>query len=487
MKNYIIIAIIFCGLFGCSEDYLDVNTDPNNPTSATPDLILPVGQNYTARWMHADRFVSHLGSMLMYQWSESAGYSWYNDEFLYLVNSTFYSNIFDWAYTDALKQYAVLDKADPEVYGAYIGISKIMKAYTYQILVDFYGDIPYSEALGRSENPTPAYNSAEDIYDDLIVQLTDAITILNEAESNVRSELPEGDDVMFGGDLLKWKQFANTIKLRILNRVRAAKGNDYVAQELAVISQEGSGFITEDVAVNPGYENETFKQNPFWEDFGKEVGGAETLSGKATCATDYYLQRLQTTNDPRINTLFEEPDTGHKGVGQGVEVSIADYTEKFVSNFGPGILSGPDQDAIIMTLAERYFNQAELALNGLGGNPEDLYNSGVTASMMTQGLSAAEATAYLGQNMDMVNYQASANKLEAIIYQKWIACTGFTGEQTWFDHSRTGFPANLPVSQEAPNLRRPVRLAYPASEVSGNATNVPSQPDVFTEKLFWAN
>lgn len=507
----LMLSVVSMTFFVSCEDYLDVNTDPNNPTRITPALSLPVGQAYTDRWMHGllntvQRSVNTLGNVMMYNWSEAAGFSWYNDEFLYRASSsTFYNQIFDYAYLRPLKQYAELESYDTELYGSYVGISKIMQAYHFQVLVDFYGDIPYSEALERSGNTSPAYDDASAIYDSLLVDLTDGINLIAAAEEDDASILPGSDDAMFGGDLTEWRKFANTLKLRIITRAADAKGDAWVTENLAAITAEGSGYITEDVTVQPGYLNEEVKQNPLWEAFGEDPNGTTTSNGNATAASDYIIDLLQNTSDPRIDYLYEEPETGHLGVPQGITADPAVYAPSLVSNIGPGRLKSPTQPGIIFTLAERYFNEAELALKGFGGDPEALYNAGVTASFVTLGVEGTiddddnpetpevattpeqEAATYLAQARPNINYGASPNKLEAIITQKWLAVNGVTAEQSWFDWVRTGYPSNLPVSQEAPNLQRPVRLSYPASEVGGNTANVPTQPNVFTDEIFWAN
>jgi len=77
--------------------------------------------------------------------------------------------------------------------------------------------------------------------------------------------------------------------------------------------------------------------------------------------------------------------------------------------------------------------------------------------------------------------------MEVIITQKWIALNGINAGQSWFDYSRTGYPTGLTVSLQASTSDRPVRLEYPNSEITGNTANVPSQPNVFTAKIFWAN
>jgi hypothetical protein len=467
---------------------LDVNIDPNNPTVVSPNLILPVAQHYTAGYMHGDRRANHLGNMLMYNWSESFGYSWYDDEFAYLVTTTFYSNLFDLAYTNPLKQYELLTKLDA-TYNNYVAIGKIMKAYHYQLLVDFYGDVPYSEALGRSQNATPKYDKAEVIYVDLIVELTEAIALINEAAEVTTSVVPGADDAIFDGDMIQWKRFANSVKLRILTRQSSlASKQAYITTELAAIAAEGSGYITSDVVVNPGYINEENRQNPYYAAFGKDPSGTATLTSNATCASQYILDLLVASNDPRIDRLYERPATGHLGVDQGLEPG-PEYAFQFVSNIGPAHLVASTQGSKIYTLAESKFNLAELALKNFGGDAEALYYEGIAASFAGLGNTSAQYDAYVAQNLENVNYATSTDKLEAIITQKWLSVNGITAEQSWFDYSRTGFPANLPISEQATgSADRPVRLFYPASERSSNAANVPTpQPDAFAAKLFWAN
>lgn len=491
MKNIIKFAILLMVLglaASCSEDYLDVNTDPNNPTAVTPDLVLPVGQLYTARIVQGDRRLNHLGNMMMYNWSQADGYAWYPDEFKYLVTSSFYRNVFNDTYSTALKQYEILNNLKDTKYDYYKAIGMIMKAYHYQILVDCYGDVPYSEALGRSLNATPKYDDAQGIYEDLIVKLTAAIALIKNASGQ---DEPGDDDAMFGGDMDKWIQFANSLKLRILVRQSDVTGRGpYITTEMGVIATEGSGFLTQNVAVNPGFiAKEEGKQNVIWDFLGWDASGSQTMTSKATCATQYIIDYLKSTNDTaRLNRLYETPADGHKGVPQGLldyDTPVVDaFVPEKVSNIGPGILKAADQGAIIFTLAENYFNQAEAAVNGyLTADPETLFKKGITASFVTLGSTAEKAVAYYSQGI--VGYASTADPIEVIITQKWIATNGITAEQAWFDYSRTGYPKNLPISLLASTPDRPVRLFYVADELSSNGANVPAQPDAFTDKVFW--
>ena len=499
IKNIALIVLVLT-MFGSCEKYLDVNTDPNNPTSVTPDLVLPTAQNYSAIISIRDRGINHIGNMFMYNWSQSDGFSWYEDEFLYDVTTTFYEQIFEYTYSSVLKQYQILDELEGDEYVYYKAIGKIMKAYHFQLLVDFYGDVPYTEALQRSDNATPAYDDGQTVYEGLITELTAAIELIKNADEVVAKE-PADDDAMYGGDMTSWIQFANSVKLRILTRQMSMSGRDaYITTELAAIATEGTGFVTSDVTLNPGYLNgEEGKQNRYWNDLGYDAGGTQTLSSKATCATDYIIDYLETTNDNRIDALYEEPATGHLGVPQGLaqyDSPVPDaFIPELVSNIGPGLLVSGSQDAIMMTFAEVNFNLAEAAQRGftVGGTAEDFYEAGVTASFNTLGVSGTglvggAAAAYLTVAQQNVSWASSAgHEIEAIITQKWIAVNGINAEQSWFDYSRTGFPSNLPISMKATTADRPVRLMYPASEISTNGGNVPSQPNLFTKKIFWAN
>jgi len=484
MKNifkYLNLLIVIVLLTSC-EDFLDVNVDPNNPTVVTPELVLPVAQKYTANLIQGTdgggRRINTLGNMLMYNWSQSDGFAWYPDEFKYNVTSSFYTGIFSNSYTQALKQYQILTQLS-EKYDNYKAIGMIMKAYHFQLLVDMYGDIPYTEALLRKDNATPIYDEASFIYSDLLVQLTAAIDVINNAGNAV---VPGVDDVMFNGDMDEWIRFANTVKLRIA--VRSSN-----AAAITEAFNQGDGFITSDVLVNPGYSKDEGKQNPLWNLYAEDASGTLTLTSKATCATDYILNYFQDTSDPRVNYIYEKPATGHLGVVQGLldyDTPVADaFIPELVSNVGPGILKSAAMGACIFTLAESYFNQAEAMLsNSSLGTAKTAYENGIKASF--DYLGASDAAAYYNLAVPNVGWNSS-NKLEAIITQKWIATNGITAEQSWFDYTRTGYPSGLPISSQASTSDRPVRLYYPASELSANGGNVPTQPDAFTAKIFWAN
>lgn len=488
------LSTMFITLFvaACSSDYLDINKDPNNPLSVSPDLILPVAQSYSAFIQESFQGQNSLGNFMMYNWAESEGSVFYGAEFRYFVDPSFYSQNFDYTYANALKQYSALNTLEGDEFGYYRAIGQVMVGYHFQLLVDTYGDVPYFEALQRGSNITPKYDKAEVIYDDLIVQLSSAISLINSTASNsaISPIMPGADDVMFGGDMDLWKRFANTVKLRILVRLSdLPEKAEYIRNEFAVIAGEGSGLIENDVEVQLGYINEENRMNPKWAEFGQDAQGNNTIFNNATCATPFVLNFLEGTQDPRIDFIYEKPVTGHLGVRQGQLYNTAgegEFVSEKVSNMGPGILQEPGQAAVLYTAAESYFNQAEAALKGLMvGDAKSLYENGIQASFSYLG--AGNASLYYSQDLNLVGWDTSANKQEAIITQKWLALNSIDAIQAWFDYSRTGYPSNLPISDLAANSDRPVRLAYPSSEITANGENLPAQPDAFTDKIFWAN
>jgi hypothetical protein len=176
-----------------------------------------------------------------------------------------------------------------------------------------------------------------------------------------------------------------------------------------------------------------------------------------------------------------------------------------------GALKGPSMGMPMLTAAESYFLQAEAALNGMiSGDPKALFNAGITASFTyiytdesgtVTGNPAADATAYITANN--ANYLANfdqatsnAQKLEAIITQKYVALNMVNGQEGWNEYRRTGYPTvsgtsaggtfASTVSQSSRADRLPSRILYPTSEIQYNPENVPSGISPFTSNIFWA-
>ena len=476
-KLFIALFAVF-SMASCSNDFFDVNESQNSPVSSTPKLSLPVAQKYTVDLLNGGyNAYNTVGNLWSYSWAAGGDYIYFTDETKYLITSGFRTATFNSTYLLPLNNYDIIEKNTDPQYANYVAIAKIMKAFHFQYLVDAYGDVPYSEAFQRQGNTTPKYDDAQEIYNDLLVQLTAAQTLISASASDATVLTPSSDK-MLNGNMAMWAKFANTIKLRILLRQSQIGVTDYSSVN------NGIGFLGagETVYCNPGYINETNKQNPFYASFGKTAAGDAAANANATRATDYAITKLN--GDPRKQRLFAAvgTTTNYVGIAQNQPAGLASSN---LSGVGPGLLSSSSQSAIIMQGAESLLLQAEAVARGfISGDANALYNDAVQASFNELG--AGAAASYLGTN----GYPNGtlAQNVGAIIYQKWVALMGTNGFEVWIENRRTGYP-DIPVAPNATSTVLPVRLLYPSTEYGTNPNNVPLQTsgDAFTSKVFWDN
>lgn len=493
-KTSILTLAFGLSTIGCSDDFYDVNSNPNDPSISTPALTLAASQEFFSS-LNATT-MTYVGNMFVYNWSTPSNWSANQDYFRYNITSSFNTTIFEDSYIDILKNLTYIENYVDETgsvdYSAYYAIAATIKGFQYQLLVDIYGNVPYSEANLRAENPTPKYDDAETIYKDVIDKLTAAAILAENLPDN--AENPGSQDIIFGGDMEKWAQFANTVKLRMLVRLSNTGQDAYISQEIAKINQNGAGYIEEDVASNPGYsEGMEEQQSPFYGYFFK-VDDSQEDRNDYTVASDFTIDYLTNTNDPRIGYLYNPSANADefKGVYQSVDLPGTGFTNNDLSKVGAGLLKGSEQDQVIMSHAEALLIQAEAAQRGYtDGNAQSLYEQAIVSHFEYLEVedAAAEAATYYGQSLVNVGWASSPNKIEAILTQKWIALNGIASIESWIDYTRTGFPDELPLPVDAENMgrERPVRLLIPSSEQSRNSNNAPSQTidDAFNSDPFW--
>ena len=522
-----ITAIILSGVVlfasSCSKQ-LDINNNPNAATSATPELILPQALNYTAGLLNS---FNTYGAQVGGYSANAGGYGGFGTAFTYNFASGDYGGLFTSSY-DLLNDYQTIinQSHGVPVNNYYNAMAKVMKAMHFQLLVDTYNDVPYSEALKGAASLNPKYDAAADIYKDLTVQLDSAITLFNAGASVTGVKVPSAtQDGLFGGNVTKWKQFANTLKLRIILR---ANGKTTFANS----TFSADGFLTTDAMINPGYTRDNGRQNPKWNTWGWSYTGA--AGNKAWMPSTYSLTFY---NGVKINdngrgkaSFYQYPSTPTNQLGQETNstVTIASSpegsfwfpsTERTGTSAGnsTGALKGPNAGMPVLTAAESYFIQAEAAVKGIiTANDATLFNNGIVASFKylyalpdgTYGTllpdPTVDAATYLTANASsaLVNYSlntTSAQKTEAIITQKWVALNFVNSDQSWNDYRRTGYPRIISTagatgaqtfaskySESTRPDRLPTRLLYPPSEGSYNSVNVPKGITPFTSLIFWA-
>lgn len=514
MKRLIYINLIFATLLfstGCKKGFLtDLAVNPNQPSQAPASLILPpiltgfAGETY---------FSSAAMGQWMGYYLVSGNYATTSNDNTYYVNS---GGPNDWdAIYGYLKNVAYIESnsaSDP--LGAYsVASAKIMKAFGFQALVDSWGNVPYSQAFKGSANFFPKYDNGQAIYDSCIAQLDNAINLIKNA--NVNSTSLGNNDVMFGGNMTLWAQFANTLKLRFI--IRESNIISATAAQAEIAKTASVGYLTQDATVNPGYLNTAGKQNPFWMSYGVDPGGSLYSDGYnylrgGGAAVNFF----KSNNDPRLfyvfgpngsapnNSAFFTTDNNpndYSAAYYGDRPGASALGNSGMVGLGNGILSGFNASVPLFTAAESYFLQAEAAQRGwTSDDAETLYNKGITASFellySQSGNSVAQADAdamtYYSQNTNLVGWGASSNKIQAIITQKWAALCGFNTREAWNEYRRTGFPDvnTLPVSKWVPLTRHiPTKLMYPNSEQNTNVTNynaaVALGNDPQNTKIFW--
>ena len=221
----------------CSKNKFDINANPDDVTdvSVTPSVLLPgalqaTATNIAAEWWFMDWWMGH--------GARSGSYQSLNEEETYKFTNDFHVGIWNGLYANANNYKIMINKAVETGAGTYEAIGRIMKSHNFQILIDVYGNIPYSEAFKGTATPTPKYDKAVDIYKGIFADLDAAITLLNRCcchRSGKKSGYRTADIVYHGGATM-WIKFANTLRLRMLVHMHngtattVAPGIDIAAQ-----------------------------------------------------------------------------------------------------------------------------------------------------------------------------------------------------------------------------------------------------------------
>lgn len=315
-------------------------------------------------------------------------------------------------------------------------VAEFVKAYQFQMLVDMFDRVPYSEAL-NVEIPEPKYDDGSAIYGDLIPKINAAMDLVS-----TNSPIPVNGDIVFGGDMRLWLAFANTLKLKIY--MRQSEVNPSAAQT-GVSSLDGELFLTRDANVPFNQANPT-NRHP------AEINDFNTQSFNAASGTigNYMLNN----NDPRVNVYFRrpiEPDPTqtypHQFVDQATGQTLGGTTAGLGYYTARGhFLIGTGSAFPYFSAAESKFLQAEGALRGwLSGSAQTFYEQGITASFATAGLSEAQATTYFTDEAPYPTAGTFDQQLEAIMTEKWVALVRQPIEM-WNEFKRLGYPSFIQPS-----------------------------------------
>ena len=458
MKNLIYIFTALLIMVSCDSDetYEGLNKDPNNPTTVTADALFTSATVSLFKQLESTSVNSNIFRMVSQYWTETQ----YVDEANFdLQNRNIPQNFWSTLYTSVL--YDLKNAKELTTDAKQKAQIEVIEVYTWQLLVDTFGDIPYSEALQGQGDATPAYDDGNTIYTDLIARIDTAITGLGGAGTGFVQP-----DVIYSGDIAKWIKFANSLKLKLAVHV----GNSPAANAAA-----GGAFTSNADNATIAFEGSTPNTNPLWVSL-VQSGRNDFVPAKTI------VDVMNTLADPRRTVFFEDNLTvsgtiTYEGGVYGTTNSYALY-----SHIGKAMLE-PTFRGVLLDYAEVEFLKAAALI----GVPETHYQNGITASFKDWGLEA-DAPAYIAS--------LSAYSEQNLAHQFWLAMynRGFEG---WFvyrkytNHFGDGTSATdvfqVPADTENPI---PTRFTYPVNEQTLNETNYDAASsaiggDSQTTRIFW--
>ncbi|NQV77938.1 MAG: SusD/RagB family nutrient-binding outer membrane lipoprotein [Lutibacter sp.] len=492
MKKILILLVILVTFGSCDDGFEELNVNPTKPTQLSPSTKLTYiqlhtgGSNYVAYlfWnvIHLMQNVQHLNntSYVSFLYKEGNTHWLFEEQF-----KTTAKNITDLE--------AQLETSEAPTAASDLAIARIQRVLIFSRITDVYGDIPYSEAgKGFLEGIRfPKYDKQSDIYADMLATLESSAATLGAGGTSSYGSA----DLLYGGDVVKWKKFANSLMLRLA--MRMVKVDDDEAKAWATKAITGGVMTSNADIAYTQYENAANDGGPNVNPLTKCFTSRSSTQVKISKT---FMDFMKDRNDPRVSVLCSTTDGNTDPALQfGQDINVA---TRGVANSKPNINifggSGTiiyDAPFFFQTYAEVEFMLAEAAERwGLaGGNVEVHYNTGVTAAM--------EYLAMYGHGVNITPTQISdyltanpfvaADALKMINEQYWVATFG-NGLETFSNWKRSGYPVLVPanVATILTGGEIPRRLPYPGSEKLNNPTNVAAAiaqqgGDLLTTRMWW--
>lgn len=509
-------------LISCKKELERTNINPNNPENVDPEYLLNASVLNTINLFggamrrealsHYSNYVSVGGGQLERYYT-----------FASTVNGYWQSG-----YVNCLQpvhQIIVKYKDNPQ-YKNRVQIAKIFESYVYSNLVAVWGSIPKSQAL--TGEVYTAYDKEEDIYESLLTTLKDAAAAIDLNGDKYSSTA----DAVFGGDLVKWKKFANTLRLRLAIRISNADPAEAQKVISEVLSDESNTIVVAEETADAhwGSTSDTWSYL-----YNYNVVEATANAASLNVISESLIQYMLPYNDPRL-PVYATPAPQGPYKGQYFGQPKSDELPQGVSlpggnphsSLGPleysqigDYFTRPDAEYVLLSYEEACFLKAAAALKGWGGSKtaEQYYVEGITASMRKYNIPQAEIDTYLATPgiqwntvvdttgrgpafSDYLGITTSAiltpDPFRQIIMQEWIA--GFyNAMDAWTLIRRTQvleFPPHFnPDGGEGGSVgyaNIPQRLNYPPNEYnvnedeSGKALQWLGGPDNLRTKLWFA-
>ncbi len=481
----------------CDKGFKELNTSVDFVSAPTLEFLLPyveltlVDKNYYTQTYYAAAYASQINTNVSFP-SITA------------YKPTEMSEHWVWSFKNPLKNIVdFIERCEPDPSKVnYLSIGRILRVYLFHSLTDSYGDIPYSEAIkGYSQAiTTPKYDTQQKIYEDMFKELTEAIEAFNSSKGT-----PLSADIVYNGDITKWKKFANSLMLRLALRI--VKVDPVNSKKYAELALAG-GLMTSNA-------------DNFVVNYTTQISGTGTTSNgtahtwiSSSYITTYrlaqpFVDSLKLRNDPRTPVYCMRE-----------KLPLTSYQE---GSHDPALQRGRDQFAqtvprdsasvaniktfgkytapfIHLSYAQVQFQLAEFVVRGMiPGNAMTYYENGVRAAMSELSIFGADGWNSGGvitlaqQNAYLTaNPYDPANALKQINTQYWIE-TFPNYYEAWANMRRSGYPdtysgLNLSLSSNL-GAQLPRRLYYPRDEYAANPNineSVTRQgPDLTSTRVWW--
>lgn len=453
---YIVFGLMV--ISSCTKDFVQMNTNPNSPSDVPPDALL--GKVIMQSAKNLDNFVVGTNN---YHYSQNT----YVLEDLGVTPGNDLTAIWNNTYAIVVNNAKIIEAKAKETGDKNMeAVSEILMVHAYHNLTDLFGDIPYTTAVSKEGGlvVNPTYDKQKDIYTDLLVRIKKANEMMDVAGKI-------SGDFMFSGNMLKWKKFANSLRLRIAIRMADVDPATSKSEVADIMGNPGKYPIISDNADDAELKwvGATPYNNPLFDAY---KSGTDNYA-----VSDILVNQFKQTNDPRLSVYAKPAKATNMYVGaiHGPVLGGIPNRDQ-VSRIGTYFTSNPAGYTRFLLASENWLNIAEASELGYSTNlsASTAYTNGIKASLEYVHI-AWDATAlqtFLGNPAIQYVVGDKAGNLQKIRMQKWISLY-LVGYQGWAEARRTDVPllAPGPGTRIPGHNRAPFRLSYPTSEQNLNKNN----------------
>lgn len=496
-----LLVLVFM-IAGCTKDFDEINTDPNNPVKVPTVNLISTAQKTLTDDIFDEWFSGRQGLLWAQYWAQRN----YTEEDRFGIRQGTNNTYFRLIYTDLMDLQEIINIASDEsrkaeintFYGdaeGQIHVANILKAYVFQLLVSTYGDLPYEQAFDAVNTPTPAYSSQNVIFADLLRKLDAAAGYLQGLEKQVFTS----GDLMYEGDPVLWAKFANALRLKLAIRLSKVTDGELVTLRNEAISEAPAlTFESNDDNALIKYIGDGQSNAPMYDGF-------YTARRNDMTVTANFVDLLKGINDtlnnkqnpfegiedPRLSIWVPKAGGVYRGMPYGLVNQYASALRSKTANlYGTyNLVLDADAPVVWMDYAEVCFIMSEL-----NGWDQTWYENGVRASCERWGAEGID---------EFIAALPSAN-METVLTQKYIALY-MNGYEGWAEYRRTGYPKSIIEVGEltGPNAAGEAmtfeaiygnaiarRLTYPVQEYTVNEASVTAAAssiggDEFSTRLIW--